>query len=176
MNRMGRMGSVLVCLALALPLCAQDQGKGFSLSASKEASAKDIGLPLYPGAKPHKDNNDDSSAVQLGFTGGDAGFRLAVAKFESQDSPEKVAAFYRQALAKYGKVLDCSASAKPADGQDASAPKGQLNCDSDRGKPGEFVYKVGTREKQHVVGIQPNGDHTLFQLVYLMQRGVDDNK
>ena len=171
MNRT-RISCAAVLLAVTLPLCAQD--KGFSLSASKEASAKDIGLPLYPGAKPHKDNNDDSSAVQLGFSGGDSGFHLAVAKFESADAPDKVAAFYRQALAKYGKVLDCSASAKPANGEDA--PKGQLTCGDDRGKPGEFVYKVGTREKQHVVGVQPDGNHSLFQLVYLMQHGTDDKK
>ncbi|HEU5451832.1 MAG TPA: hypothetical protein VFU76_07605 [Terriglobales bacterium] len=171
---MNRVGIAVVLLALSLPLCAQDSNKGFSLSASKEASAKDIGLPLYPGAKPHKDNNDDSSAVQLGFSGGDAGFRLAVAKFESEDAPDKVAAFYRQALAKYGKVLDCSASAKTANGE--QAPKGQLSCGDDWGKPGEFVYKVGTREKQHVVGVQPDGNHSTFQLVYLMQHGVDDKK
>lgn len=174
MNRMSRICFAAVLLAVTLPLCAQDQGKGFSLSASKEASAKDIGLPLYPGAKPHKDNNDDSSAVQLGFSGGDSGFHLAVAKFESQDSPDKVAAFYRQALAKYGKVLDCSASAKPANGE--PAPKGELSCGDDWGKPGEFVYKVGTREKQHVVGVQPDGNHSTFQLVYLMQHGTDDKK
>ena len=173
---MNRIGIALVLLALALPLCAQEHDKGFSLSASQEASAKDIGLPLYPGAKPHQDNNDDSSAVQLGFSGGDSGFHLAVAKFESADAPDKVAAFYRQALAKYGKVLDCSASAKPAGGEQAAAPKGQLTCDSDWGKAGEFVYKAGTREKQHVVGVQPEGNHSTFQLVYLMQRGVDDKK
>jgi len=38
------------------------------------------------------------------------------------------------------------------------------------------VFKAGTKEKQHVVGIQPNGQGTLFQLVYVEARGDDKEK
>ena len=44
----------------------------------------------------------------MGLWGGSSGFKLFVLKMESSDAPEKVAAFYRKALAKYGTVLDCS--------------------------------------------------------------------
>ena len=79
---------------------------GFNLG--KNASAKDVGLPIYPGARRHIDDANDSSALNMGFWGGSTGFKLFVLKMESADAPEKVAAFYRKALAKYGTVLDCT--------------------------------------------------------------------
>ncbi|HUK88667.1 MAG TPA: hypothetical protein VLT85_13450, partial [Terriglobales bacterium] len=97
------------------------------------------------------------------------GFKLVVLKLETDDSAEKVAAFYRKALAKYGKVLDCSDKAAHA------KSKKELSCDADEPGPGEMVFKAGTREKQHAVGIQPGSGHTRFELVYLEQRG-DDNR
>src|SRR5580658_9336413 len=42
----------------------QHSGIGFSLS--KDASAKDVGLPWYPGAKESKETPDDSPSVQFG--------------------------------------------------------------------------------------------------------------
>ena len=78
---------------------AQDKdGAGVVVSAS--ASAKDIGLPIYPGSKPHKDKDNDSEAANLGLWGGGSGFKLAVIKMESSDPQEKVAAFYKKALSK----------------------------------------------------------------------------
>ena len=44
----------------------------------------------------------------MGLWGGSSGFKMAMLKMDSTDSPEKIAAFYRKALAKYGKVLTCS--------------------------------------------------------------------
>jgi hypothetical protein len=104
-------------LAAAMPVAAQDKkgsdanksdNDSIGFVASKNASAKDVGLPLYPGSRKHKDDSDDSASVQLGAWGGSYGFKLAVIKMESDDAPDKVTAFYRKALAKYGKVLNCS--------------------------------------------------------------------
>ena len=167
---------VLGLVLAALPLAAQESkgSHNIGITASDEVSAQDLGLPLYPGARRYKDASDDSSAVQLGLWGSNSGFKLAVLKLESADSVEKVAAFYRKALAKYGKVLDCGDPKAPraAEGK----PAKELTCDADEPKPGELVFKSGSKEKQHLVGIQSSGGHTLFQLVYLEQRGVDDNK
>jgi hypothetical protein len=35
------------------------------------------------------------------------------------------------------------------------------------------MFKSGTKEKQHIVGITPNGTGSLFQLVYLEARGEE---
>jgi hypothetical protein len=171
--------------AAASPLAAQDQKDpksqqsssdsdndsiGFNLG--KNASAKDVGLPLYPGARRHKDDANDSSALNMGLWGGSSGFKLFVMKMESNDAPDKVAAYYRKALAKYGPVLDCSsASAATADSDNKSSKK--LTCEDEKPKPGEISLKAGTKEKQHAVGIEPNGKGTVFQLVYIETRGTD---
>lgn len=178
---------VLATLALvfAFPLAGQDKkdsdkpksGKdqgSIGFIASKEAGAQEVGLPLYPGSRPHKDKSDDSSAAQLGLWGGSSGFKLVVLKRESNDAPAKVAAFYRKALAKYGKVLNC---ADPSEGKkDSKKSPHELDCESDRPKEGEITLKAGTEEKQHAVGIQPNGTGSLFQLVYVETRGSEDEK
>ena len=163
-------------LAAALPLAAQESKDSHSvgITASDEVSAQDLGLPLYPGARRYKDKSDDSSAVKLGLWGGDSGFKLVVLKLRSEDPADKVATFYRKALAKYGKVLDCGDPKAPRAAEGKSSK--ELTCDADEPKAGEQVFKSGTKEKQHVVGIQSSGGHTLFQLVYLEQRGVDDDR
>jgi len=166
-------------LLAALPLAAQDKkssGKtesdmdqgGFGIVASKRAGAKDVGLPMYPGAREHKDKSEDSPAVKLGLWGGDSGFKLAVVKLESNDGPDKVAAFYRKALKKYGKVLDCTGSWKATVGN-----SNELGCEDEHPENGELVLKAGTKQEQHLVGIKSSGGLTLFQLVYVMTRGSD---
>jgi hypothetical protein len=156
---------------IAQDTTAQDKNKkesnksvGFVLSG--DATEKDLGLPIYPGARQHKDSSDDSPAVTMGLWGGSSGFKLVVLKLESDDSPEKVAAFYRKALAKYGHVLDCG---KPGakDEKAEAGPSNVLTCEDDQPAAGSFTLKAGTKAKQHGVGIQPNGKHSLFQLVYV---------
>jgi hypothetical protein len=153
----------------------QDQS-GAGVMLSKQATAKEVGLPVYPGARPHKDEKDDSGAAQMGIWGGSFGFKLAVMKMDSNDAPEKIAEFYKKALGRYGTVLNCSEPSQKASGKDKSGSSNKLECDDDKPEKGGLVFKAGTKEKQHVVGIQPNGQGTLFQLVYLEARGDDKEK
>ena len=150
----------------SLRVGAQEE-KGAGLVVSPEAKAKDVGLAIYPGSKPHKEKDDDSTSANLGLWGGGSGFKLAVLKMETTDSPAKVADYYKKALAKYGPVLDCSkASAKPEDsGKDQSSKV--LTCGDDKAEVGGMLLKSGTKDKQHVVGIQPLGSGTFYQLVYV---------
>ena len=146
---------------------SDDHGAGIVLST--HANAKDVGLPIYPGAKQHKDEKDDSAAANLGLWGSTFGFKLVVLKMESADSPEKIATFYQKALAKYGPVLDCSHT----EASDRKKDANKLSCDDDKAEPGKMVFKSGTKDKQHVVGVQANGAGTLFQLVYVEARSKD---
>src|SRR5580700_8226877 len=95
-------------------------GSEAGLIFSAQATAKEAGLPLYPGARPHKDEKDDSSGAKLGLWGTTFGFKLIALKMESNDSQEKVATFYQKALAKYGTVLNCSDSSKTQTDKDKS--------------------------------------------------------
>ena len=168
----------------ALPLGAQDKKdssksdsemdrNSIGFIASKEASAKDVGLPLYPGARQHKDKSEDSPAVRLGLWGANSGFKLAVLKLESTDAPEKVATFYRKALAKYGKVLDCGDSATAKGEKKKGDSSNELGCEDEQPESGELVLKAGIKGEEHVVGIKVKGGLTVFQLVYVETRGSE---
>jgi hypothetical protein len=60
---------------------------------SGKVTPADIGLPLYPGSKPYKDDSHDSQAAHVGLWGGGSGFNLAVMKMQTGELPEKDAAF-----------------------------------------------------------------------------------
>ena len=123
-------------LGIALPLAAQErpdhqagsgkgsQGAGIYFNA--EAGAKDVGLPVYPGARPYRDKDENQSSVKFGLWGSSFAFKLAVVKLESNDSPQKVAAFYKRALAKYGTVVDCSAASSEAEDKNENKPPHQI--------------------------------------------------
>jgi hypothetical protein len=180
--RVFRAALFIALFLAALPLAAQDQKPsnarqsssddsiGFNLG--RNASAKDVGLPIYPGARRHKDDSNDSSALNVGLSGGSVGFKLFVLKMESTDAPEKVAAFYRKALAKYGTVLDCSNPSAATNSSDDKSSK-KLTCDDEKPKPNEISLKAGTKEKQHAVSVEPDGTSTTFQLVYIETKGTD---
>jgi len=160
--------------ARAFPSTQDKDGAGITLS--KQATPKEVGLPAYPGAKLHKDEKEDSPSVQMGLWGSTFGFKLAVMKMESNDTPDKIAEFYRKALSKYGTVLDCSDPSRQAADKDKAGSANRLECDDDKPEKGGLVFKAGTKEKQHVVAIQPNGQGSLFQLVYLEAHSDDKEK
>lgn len=151
-----------------------DSGKSIGFVASKDASAKDVGLPVYPGAKlAPKDSDGGDATGQIGLWGGSSGFKLVFVKLESNDSSEKVAAFYRSALAKYGKVLECTGTKSPGN-EKHSKNSNELTCDDQHDESG-IVLKSGTEDKQHIVGIEKKEGRTVVQLIYLVAHG-DDKK
>jgi hypothetical protein len=131
---------------------------------SEKATAADMGLKLYPGATPHIQEGNSSSSANIGAGWGSTGFRVVVASYESTDNVEKIAAFYRQALAKFGPVLDCFSS-----NRDEIAAKTGLSCDSENpaSSKNAFKYKVGKKNEQRIVVIQSLGSQSTFQLVHL---------
>jgi len=172
----------LIFAAAAMPAGAQDKkdsdanksdGESIGFIASKNASAKEVGLPVYPGSRRHKDDSDDSASVQLGAWGGSSGFKLVVLKMESDDAPGKVTAFYRKALSKYGKVLNCSDSATTVEKDKSS---NGLDCDSDHPEKGETVLKSGTKEMQHIASVKTNGNGSVYDLVYVEAKGLGNDK
>jgi hypothetical protein len=146
-----------------------DTDAGLILSA--KATAKEVGLPIYPGAIPHKEEekDNDSAALKMGLWASSFGFKLVVLKMESTDSPKKIADYYQKALAKYGTVLDCTNAAPQQQAKDDKSEK--LTCGDDKPEPGGMLFKAGTNEKKHIVGVQPKGNGTVFQLVYIEARG-----
>jgi hypothetical protein len=145
------------------------------LHVSENADIRDTGLDVYPGAKPApKDNSDDekSANVNLSFPG----FQLKVvaAEFLSDDTPEKITAYYDKALQKFGKPIQCRG--EYTNGGRINGHKdddGPVTCDKDSSGDG-VELKVGTDKNQHIVAIKPNSKGTRFALVYVrMHTGKD---
>ena len=168
MSILFRVPSYLIALALvfAIPAPAQQEPEkdGVGIEFSPKASSKDIGLPVYPGSTPHRDDSSDSQSVRMGLWGAGSGFKLAVVKMDSVDAPEKVAAYYKKALAKYGKVLDCT---HPPAASDSDKNSNALTCGNDKPDAGGMLFKSGTKEKQHIVNVKPNGSGSTYDLVAL---------
>ena len=146
------------------------------LHMGKDADAHRAGLPLYPGAHPRPDE-PDSDSLNVGVLTEAFGVKLVIAKYGSDDAPNKIVDFYREKLKKYGKVLECHTSEHSgnvhADVDDQKEqPSKELKCEGDNTGP-VTELKVGTEDNEHVVAIEPShtGKGTIFALVYLYTRG-----
>ena len=135
---------------------------------------KDTGLSAYPGAQLKKSRDDDGdSSANVNISSSIFGMKLAVLKYMTNDSPDKVAGFYRKDLSRYGKVVDCqgnfSMNFHPREKND-----NEVTCDKDNTNGGEYKQelKVGTENNQRIVAIKPSGDGSEFVLVYV--RAHDD--
>ena len=132
--------AAVATMSLVVGACGADQAdsKGLSVQVqlTEEASVGDVGLPEYPGARPYKDPGESSSGANVGLRAGSFGFKVVALEFSSSDGPQKVAAFYREALAKYGDVLECT------DGKSSSKREssGGLACDLDERSSHSIVY------------------------------------
>jgi len=145
-----------------------------------QTTAADLGLPVYPGAEIAKDKDNDKSAdIHMGF--GEWELRVKVVNYATSDSQDKVVAFYKNALTRYGNVISCQSNA--AVGTPTATTEG-LTC-SDNGGPnvsvddhgksygwqsshGGFQLRAGSRRHQHIVGFESSAPgQTRFALVAL---------
>ena len=152
-----------------------------------QTSAADLGLPVYPGAQPIKgDDKHKSADVHLGF--GEWELRVRAVSYGSSDSEEKVTAFYKKALTRYGDVITCNG--KSPVGTPTATSEG-LNCaDNGNNNPnvkfdngdfnidtGKIQLKAGSKRHQHIVGFEePKDGQTRFALVALDLPAVVENK
>jgi hypothetical protein len=150
-----------------------------------QTSAADLGLPLYPGAEPVTDDDKHKSAdVHLGF--GEWQLRVKAVSYSTSDSQEKVAAFYKKALTRFGDVITCQGSSPV--GTPTVTHEG-LNCeDNDKNNKvkfdssdfrQDFQLKAGSKRHQHIVGFEDSkAGKTKFALVALdlpANIGMDDD-
>jgi len=144
------------------------------LHLGNDADARKAGLPLYPGARLRRDE-ENSDALNLGVLTQAFGLKLVVAKYDSDDAPGKVIDYYREHLKKYGKVIECHSSSRDGDPQiednDDQHSK-ELKCEGDNTGP-VTELKVGTQNSQHIVAVEPNQGRSgsSFALVYVHTHG-----
>jgi hypothetical protein len=150
-----------------------------------QTSAADLGLPVYPGASEIKgDDKHKSADVHLGF--GEWELRVRAVSYGSSDSQDKVAAFYKKALSRYGDVITCNGhtpvgtptvtSEGLSCADDGHNSHVQFNDDGININNGNFQLKAGSKRHQHIVGFEDSKDsQTRFALVALdLPAGVDN--
>ena len=175
---------VLATAAALSGTLAQAQNSGFNLDvhANSHTTAKDIGLPAYPGATIFKDKDNDGGA-DLGLALGDFHFQLKVASFTSGASPDRVLDFYRKPLSRFGEVLECN-HGKPVGS--LVATKSGLTCADQQGgnvhangsvnSSTDHELRACTPHLFRIVGIdKTENGQTRFGLVYL-ELPKDDDK
>jgi len=143
---------------------------------SDQTTASDVGLPVYPGAALVKDDDKNKSAdVQAGF--GRWQVRVRVVSYSTSDSKEKVTAFYKKALSRYGDVITCQGNSPV--GTPTMTAQG-LTCTEDKNAKVQIdrkdygsskdglTLKAGSKRHQHIVGFDdPKDGKTRFALVAL---------
>jgi hypothetical protein len=148
---------------------AQEAGKGgVGLILTGKVGPEDVGLPLYPKSVAYNDENSESKTRHVGLWGAGSGFNVAVLNMEAFASPKKVTKFYRKALGKYGPVIDCSSGVPTPAGSD-------LTCDEIKPEEGKTILKVGTKEKQHIVAVEPHGQGSVYTLAAVGDWKRDDS-
>jgi len=154
-----------------------------------QTTAADLGLPVYPGAQITRDKDNDKSAdIHMGF--GEWELRVKVVSYTTPDSQDKVVAFYKKAMGRFGDVITCQDNAPvgapttTAEGltcsEDAHAHV-KVNSDGhDYGYHGSsgFELKAGSTRHQHIVGFESSAPgQTRFALVALdLPSGVTESE
>jgi len=142
------------------------------IHVSKQADATDIGLPLYPGARlKQKDFSGENKSANVDISGFGFGLKVVALEYQSDDPPAKVVSFYQDQLKKYGNILVCHTGHLDVNA-DIKADHGshELTCE---GSGSNIELKVGTKENQHIVEVEPAGKGSNFSLVYVRTHGKD---
>jgi hypothetical protein len=149
---------------------------GMQVKTNENVVLDGIGLPVYPGAVAVKKDNggsNDNGAADVNMSFGSFQLRVKAMGFRTGDSQDKVEAFYRKSLRRFGDVIACQDN-RPI-GTPTRTAEG-LTCDNDKENHitagdsvshGKLELKAGSKLHQHLVEIDPDGGGTKFGVVAL---------
>ncbi len=144
---------------------------GMQVKTNDAAVREGTGLPDYPGATLVK-RDKDNGAADIDMSFGSFKLRVKALSYQTGDSPEKVQAFYKGALGRFGDVIQCT------DERPVGTPKQTaegLTCEKSGGKhiqvnddvSTKLQLKAGSPQHQHIVAIEQEGGGTKFALIAL---------
>jgi hypothetical protein len=147
---------------------------GLSVKTNDAAVQQGVGLAVYPGATLVKREKGDDSAADVNLSFGDFHLGVKALTYTTPDAENKVLAFYRKDLARYGTVIQCYGH-EPV-GNPVRTPEG-LTCAEDEGHA-KVKYeesdaadrqelKAGSKYRQHIVSVEPRAGATRLTLVAL---------
>ena len=134
-----------------------------------------IGLSTYPGSTVWKDDdtdakNHDGHSADINMSFGDFHLGVKATALRSSDSQDKILAFYRKDMARYGDVIECKGTTTI--GTPTRTSQG-LTCNSDSNHEhvhvsnGEEVDCVGSDQHMHMVSVQAKDGAQKIGLVAL---------
>jgi len=147
------------------------------IKTDDNVNTADIGLSVYPGSTAWKDDpaeakNHDSHSADINMSFGDFHLGVKATAFRSTDSTEKILAFYRKDMARYGDVIECKGAT--AVGTPTRTKQG-LGCDTDENhgnhieisETGKLELRAGSEQHMHIVEIVPKDGAEKIGLVAL---------
>jgi hypothetical protein len=155
--------------ALLLVACDVDvKGKGENkdvdvrtpfgdISVKTGGDGPDTGLPVYPGARPLRDDDDDPEHADVKVKTSFVGVTVAAAKYESDAAPQAIIDFYKEKMTQYGAVVECK-----GDVEFEGEPK-QPVCKESSSDETELV--TGTEENHRLVSVKARGSGAEFAVV-----------
>ncbi len=167
---------------------------GMSVKTNDTAVQANVGVAVYPGAvlekklkkKSNGENEEDSNAADINMSFGSFHLGVKAVSYYTPDAAEKVLAFYRKDLARYGVVLYCRDHrpvGSPTVTQDgltcSDEHHGKVNVDDDDEKTRDGELRAGSKQHQHIVSLSPEGSGTKIGLVMLDlpgHLGIEDDE
>ena len=143
------------------------------IHVSKEVNPEDLGIAVYPGATLKEKGNGEDKSANVNLSSFGFGLKVVALEYESKDSPDKVVAYYKDQLKKYGDVLLCHTTSMNVNAgiRKHDGDSHELTCEGSGGH--NIELKVGTRENQHIVAVESSGRGSNFSLVYVRTHGKD---
>lgn len=186
LSRWAGVSAVAITLALFLGLTAcsmtvDKKGEGEKeknvdiqtpfggLKVRTDVDPKDIGLPVYAGARRLPDDDHDSSSANVTMNLPGFGMKVIAAKFESDDSSDQVLEFYRKEMKSYGSVTECKGDI------DLKGDPGDqtITCKADVNLRDKVELAVGKGSSHRIVSVEPRAKGCKFALVYLQMHGKE---
>ncbi len=146
------------------------------VNTDEKADTSAIGLAVYPGATPFKDDSDgknkDSGSADINLSFGDFHLGVKATSLITPDSQDKVLSFYKKDLAKFGDVITCRG--EDTVGEPTRTSQG-LTCAEDKDNhmtahhmdSDGLELRAGSRQHQHIVGVEDHNGQTKIGLVAL---------
>jgi hypothetical protein len=173
----GSVALVLPLAACSIDVAKNDAGRNSGVDVRTPVAdvsvhrdpdaARDIGLPVYPGAVVSRDPDEESGRVS--FQTPWFGLGVAAAKFESEAPAETVVAFYRREMRPYGRVTECRGELDFEGDRGFERPV----CKESRSRLAAVQLLAGSEESRRMVAVKPRGQGSEFLIVLVTARGSD---
>jgi hypothetical protein len=144
-----------------------------NVKTNNDADVSGIGLTVYPGATPVKDGDKDHDSADVNMSFGDFHLGVKAASFQTSDSTDKVLAFYRSDMARYGDVIECRGDrtigtpTRTAQGLTCADEDDHRHVRSSTSSPDGIELRAGSQQRRHIVGVETKNGATHIGLVML---------